>query len=41
MAKQATLMTRTRLARRLRAKLWPDCAILGTGMKFGTVVDHG
>ena len=28
------------LARRLRAKFWPDCAILDTSMKFGTVVDH-
>ena len=28
------------LARRLRAKFWPDCAIPDTSMKFGTVVDH-
>ena len=28
------------IARRLRAKFWPDCAILDTSMKFGTVVDH-
>ena len=28
------------LAKRLRAKFWPDCAILDTSMKFGTVVDH-
>ena len=28
------------LARGLRAKIWPDCAILDTSMKFGTVVDH-
>ena len=28
------------LARRLRAKIWPDCAIPDTSMKFGTVVDH-
>ena len=27
------------LARRLRAKFWPDCAIPDTSMKFGTVVD--
>ena len=30
----------TKIARRLRAKFWPDCAILDTNMKFGTVVDH-
>ena len=30
----------TDLARRLRAKFWPDCAIPDTSMKFGTVVDH-
>ena len=28
------------LARRLRAKFWPDCANPDTSMKFGTVVDH-
>ena len=28
------------VARRLRAKFWPDCAIPDTSMKFGTVVDH-
>ena len=28
------------IARRLRAKFWPDCAILDTSLKFGTVVDH-
>ena len=28
------------LARRPRAKFWPDCAIPDTSMKFGTVVDH-
>ena len=28
------------LARGLRAKFWPDCAIPDTSMKFGTVVDH-
>ena len=28
------------IARRLRAKFWPDCAIPDTSMKFGTVVDH-
>ena len=28
------------LARRLRAKFWPDCAIPDTSMKFGTVVDY-
>ena len=28
------------LARRLRAKFWPDCAIPDTSMKFDTVVDH-
>ena len=28
------------LARRLRAKIWPDCAIPDTSMKFGTFVDH-
>ena len=28
------------VARRLRAKIWPDCAILDTSMKFGTVLDH-
>ena len=28
------------LARRLRAKFWPDCAIPDTSLKFGTVVDH-
>ena len=28
------------LARRLRAKFWPDCAIPDTSMKIGTVVDH-
>ena len=26
--------------RRLRAKFWPDCAILDTSMTFCTVVDH-
>ena len=31
---------RLTLARRLRAKFWPDCAIPDTSMKFGTVVDH-
>ena len=30
----------TFIARRLRAKFWPDCAIPDTSMKFGTVVDH-
>ena len=29
------------LAKRLRAKFWPDCAIPDTSMKFGTVVGHG
>ena len=28
------------IARRLRAKFWPDCAIPDTIIKFGTVVDH-
>ena len=28
------------LARRLRAKIWPDCAFPDTSMKFGQVVDH-
>ena len=28
------------IAKRLRAKFWPDCAIPDTSMKFGTVVDH-
>ena len=28
------------IARRLRAKFWPDCAIPDTSMKFGTAVDH-
>ena len=28
------------IARRLRAKFWPDCAIPDTSIKFGTVVDH-
>ena len=28
------------IAKRLRAKFCPDCAILDTSMKFGTVVDH-
>ena len=28
------------IARQLRAKFWPDCAIPDTSMKFGTVVDH-
>ena len=28
------------IARRLRAKFWPDCAIPDTSMKFGTVVGH-
>ena len=28
------------VARRLRAKFWPDCAIPDTSMKFGTVADH-
>ena len=28
------------IARRLRVKFWPDCAIPDTSMKFGTVVDH-
>ena len=27
------------IARRIRAKFWPDCAIPDTSMKFGTVVD--
>ena len=31
---------RGQVARRLRAKFWPDCAIPDTSMKFGTVVDH-
>ena len=30
----------TLIARRLRSKFWPDCAITGTSMKFGTVADH-
>ena len=29
-----------RIARRLSAKFWPDCAIPDTSMKFDTVVDH-
>ena len=29
-----------KIARQLRAKFWPDCAIPDTSMKFGTVVDH-
>ena len=28
------------VARWLRAKIWTDCAIPDTSMKFGTVVDH-
>ena len=28
------------IAKRLRAKVWPDCAILDTSKKFDTVVDH-
>ena len=28
------------IARRLRAKFWPDCTFPDTSMKFGTVVDH-
>ena len=32
--------THGNVARGLRAKFWPDCAILDTSMKFGTVVDH-
>ena len=28
------------IARWLKAKFKPDCAIPDTGMKFGTVVDH-
>ena len=28
------------IAKRLRAKFWPGCAIPDTSMKFGTVVDH-
>ena len=28
------------IARRLRVKFWPDCAIPDTSMEFGTVVDH-
>ena len=28
------------IAKRLRAKFWPDCAIPDTSMKLGTVVDH-
>ena len=28
------------IARRLRAKIWHDCAIPDTSMKVGTVVDH-
>ena len=28
------------IAKRLRAKFWPDCAILDTSMKFCTVVGH-
>ena len=28
------------IAKRLRAKFWPDCAIPDTSMKFGTVVGH-
>ena len=31
--------TNCALARRLRAKFWPDCAIPDTSMKFGTAVD--
>ena len=30
----------SKVARRLRAKFWPDCAIPDTRMKFNTVVDH-
>ena len=33
-------MLGVRIARRLRAKFWPDCAIPDTNMKFGTVVNH-
>ena len=39
MKQRKELMTH-RLARWLRAKIWPDCAIPDTSMKFGTVVDH-
>ena len=35
----SSLKTRL-LARWLRAKFWPHCAIPDTSMKFGTVVDH-
>ena len=28
------------IARRLRAKFWPECAIPDTSMKFSTGVDH-
>ena len=31
---------RLKVAKRLRAKFWPDCAIPDTSMKFGTFVDH-
>ena len=31
---------RVNIARPLRAKFWPDCAIPDTSMKFDTVVDH-
>ena len=30
----------SKIAKRLRAKFWPDCAFPDTSMKFGTVVDH-
>ena len=36
----ATVSEPSPLAKRLRAKFWPDCAIPDTSMKFGTVVDH-
>ena len=32
--------TTTLIARQLRAKFRPDCAIPDTSMKFGAVVDH-
>ena len=32
--------SKTNIARRLRAKFWPDCAIPDTRLNFGTVVDY-
>ena len=37
---ERVVVDRHGLARRLRAKFWPDCAIPDTSMKFGTAVDH-